>query len=95
MWSRIHRGEFTVEIGQELLDDLHAMGIETRPIRPVIVRALRLAHALAHPIYDCTYLALAEWLSIPLVTADQRFITALQRVQLPSSTDVRPLASFA
>lgn len=40
-------------------------------------RALDLALALEHPIYDCVYLALAERMDRRLITADRRFIKAL------------------
>jgi predicted nucleic acid-binding protein len=40
-------------------------------------RALDLAMALAHPVYDCLYLALAERMGAPMVTADTRFLRAL------------------
>ena len=40
-------------------------------------RALDLALALEHPIYDCVYLALAERTDRRLITADRRFIKAL------------------
>jgi len=40
-------------------------------------RALDLALALEHPIYDCVYLALAERMDRRLVTADRRFIETL------------------
>lgn len=35
-------------------------------------RALRIARRLDHPVYDCFYLALAEQISAPLLTADRR-----------------------
>lgn len=40
-------------------------------------RALDLALALEHPIYDCVYLALAERMDRRLVTVDRRFIKTL------------------
>lgn len=40
-------------------------------------RALDLALALEHPIYDCVYLALAERMDRRLITADRRFIKTL------------------
>jgi predicted nucleic acid-binding protein len=36
--------------------------------------AFRLAVALKHPLQDCLYLALAERLGGPLITADARFV---------------------
>jgi len=47
---------------------------------PILVAdALRLAFLLAHPIYDCLYLALSVQTGTPLVTADSRFIAAVRR----------------
>ena len=40
-------------------------------------RALDLALALKHPMYDCVYLALAERMDRRLITADRRFVKAL------------------
>jgi predicted nucleic acid-binding protein len=39
-----------------------------------LVPALRLAVELSHPLQDCLYLALAERLGAPLVTADKKFV---------------------
>lgn len=44
-------------------------------------RALELALALQHPIYDCIYLALAERTDRTLITADRRFIKALSTTE--------------
>ena len=43
------------------------------PTDGLVTAALDLALLLAHPIYDCLYLALALDLGAPLVTADARF----------------------
>ena len=39
-----------------------------------LATALRLAMELSHPLQDCLYLALAERLGAPLVTADKKFV---------------------
>ena len=63
-----------------------------RPIEPLLRRALAIAHALDLPLYDCIYLALAESVARPVITADRRL---LARVTGPAwAASVRPLASF-
>lgn len=42
--------------------------------RVAVPRALAMSRALAHPIYDCVYLALAEIEGATLVTADVKFV---------------------
>ena len=42
-------------------------------------RALEMALAIGHPVYDCVYLALAERMGRTLVTADARFLAAAAR----------------
>ncbi len=44
------------------------------PDADLAVRATELAMAVDHPVYDCTYVALAERLDAPLVTADRRLV---------------------
>ena len=39
-------------------------------------RAMEIAFALNHPVYDCLYLACAEIAEAPVITADQRFYRA-------------------
>jgi predicted nucleic acid-binding protein len=81
LWSRIRDRRFSVDTGQALMQKLHALPLDVRSIRPFLARALSLAAAVNHPIYDCVYLALAEDLEIPLVTADRRFLIAIHRAE--------------
>lgn len=60
---------------------------------PLERRALELALALGHPVYDCVYLALAERMERRLITADRRFIRALAITQ--HATRVLALDSLA
>ena len=41
-------------------------------------RALEIALDLGHPVYDCVYLALAERMERPLITADGRLLRAVR-----------------
>ena len=45
------------------------------PLAPLAERAVMLSRALAHPVYDCFYLALAEERTARMVTADRRLLS--------------------
>ena len=94
LWSRVRTGKSRASDVPELLEDLDAFSFDIRPVRPLVRSALSFATRLDHPIYDCIYLALAEHQSVPLITADQRFLGAWSRSRL-QTVDVRPLAAFA
>jgi len=92
IWSRVHSG-LDMDIAAELLASALDLPLDLRSIRPLMARALAIATAADHPVYDCIYLALAESLNVPLVTADQRFLGALSRANL-QTVAVTPLADF-
>ena len=80
MWGKVRRSE----IGEPAATRAVAAvttgdDIQLRPSLPLLPRAFELARSLDHPVHDCVYLALAEELDQPLVTADQRFVTAASR----------------
>jgi predicted nucleic acid-binding protein len=92
IWSRVHGG-LDMDIAADLLASALDLPLDLRSIRPLMARALAIAAAAHHPVYDCIYLALAESLDIPLVTADQRFLGALHRASL-QTVAVTALADF-
>ena len=94
LWSRVRTGKSRATDAPELLDDLDAFSFDIRPTKPLVQLALSFATTLDHPIYDCTYLALAERQKAPLITADKRFLGAWSRSKL-QTVDVRALADFA
>lgn len=53
------------------------------PSSAVIERALEIALALKHPIYDCLYLACAQTVGGTLVAADRRLRLAGRRMLEP------------
>ena len=67
-----------VRTGQADLDDavegvaLLAKLMNLYPDDDLLAPAQRMAARLTHSVYDCLYLALAQRLSCPLVTADRR-----------------------
>jgi predicted nucleic acid-binding protein len=73
IWRRQRQGEFTIADALDLLAELQAANVESRPIEPLAADALALAVTLQHSVYDCVYLALAEKEGCDLVTADRRF----------------------
>ena len=79
LWRRHRRALISVEeatAGMSFLREVPVLAVDTSEVAE---SALRLALELGHPIYDCTYLALALREELPLVTADQKFAARLQR----------------
>lgn len=73
-WKRVRQGQLTEAEGRTALADLKALGIEFWP--DTALSGLALERALVHgvSVYDATYLALSDLLSVPLVTADERLV---------------------
>ena len=63
-------GSVTAERGVAALDDYRDLGLERFPHLPLLARAWQLRDAVS--AYDAQYVALAELLEVPLVTADRR-----------------------
>jgi predicted nucleic acid-binding protein len=59
--------------------DLQEMSVRLFENDPLMEPAWNIALAFQHAIYDCIYLALAEQLGVPLVTADDTFIKKVKR----------------
>lgn len=78
LWSRVQRGLMSEIEASEGLMELNGIPVTLAMLETLNNKALSLAMTLKHPIYDCLYLSLAMDLDIPLVTADQRFLKALQ-----------------
>lgn len=61
---------------------IEAADISLSPSRPLLASALALAVELDRPAYDCIYLALADLLSVQLITADGRLSRKIARSRL-------------
>lgn len=78
MWVKVGRGEIEASAAARALTAISGRGEPSlRPSVPLVDRAFALAGELSHPVYDCVYLALAEALDLPVITADRRFAAAV------------------
>lgn len=66
--------QVTERRGREALDDFSQMPIARYPLLPLLTRIWRLKQNLS--VFDATYIALAEALDAPLVTADAALVNA-------------------
>ncbi len=78
LWKKVGRDELSEVEAILAARLLQRADIELEPMRRLLEPAARLALALDHPAYDCIYLALAEALSCPMVTADKRLYRKLR-----------------
>ena len=77
-WRKVRLGESHPAQAKQIADRLRRGVLALRPTAPLASRALELAFALDHPVYDCFYLALAEAEQVGLVTADRRLESRLR-----------------
>ncbi|HYD71414.1 type II toxin-antitoxin system VapC family toxin [Azospirillum sp.] len=88
-WKKVRMGQATAMQALDLARGLRAMLEEIVPGEVLSARAVEIALALNHPVYDAFYLALAEARDLPLVTADRRL--ADRAAGTPWASLVRPL----
>ena len=70
-WKKSRRGE--IGDPSTLLEELLHSGIPAlHPSEDLLLEATRTAHKLAHPVYDCLYIACAQVTESALVTDDRR-----------------------
>jgi predicted nucleic acid-binding protein len=79
IWRHVRTGEVDPAEVPELWALLRAMPVEIVVSGDLVERALGLAVALNHPIYDCLYLALALGRGARVVSTDRRFLAASRR----------------
>ena len=77
LWRRVRIGDITADEARARLSELTEAPVASFPMEPHLDRALQLASELAHPIYDCLYLALALHHDTHVITADARFAAAV------------------
>ena len=83
--NKFHRGESNAQRALEIATWLPPMFRELVPAKALAPRALEIAMALAHPVYDCFYLALAEFSNTAVVTADAHLLHVTRRAGFPQN----------
>lgn len=78
LWKRRLKGEIAAAQVEAIVAHLPG-ALVLLPSKDLFARALAIAEALVHPIYDCFYVAAAERWEAPLVTDDKRFFAALSK----------------
>ena len=79
-WKKLRRGGMDVTAIDRAITHLLALEIEWIAAATLLRPASRLAAELAHPVYDCVYLALATSRFAALATVDERLRQAAQRI---------------
>ncbi len=85
IWKKIRRGELSSEHGQQLVEDMGRIAVETIPCRVLAADAYALANATGRTVYDAMYLALAIRLKTRMITADDRLAAALAALPVPAA----------
>jgi predicted nucleic acid-binding protein len=91
IWKRLRSGVVDAAMAKLMCERCVGDFEEIMPIESLGARASAMMIELAHPIYDCLYLALAERERLPLITVDKRLIEAGRRL---ASVDVVHLLDF-
>lgn len=82
LWKRVRSRETTHDEAIAVLDVLLHMPLTVYPSSDLAIPALDIANRTLRTVYDATYLALAIREKALLVTADSRFVNALQNTPL-------------
>jgi predicted nucleic acid-binding protein len=81
LWQKTQRQELAAQEAVLAARLLAGAAIELVPTRALLEPTTRLAIELAHPAYDCMYVALALLRRCALVTADERLLRKAAQVE--------------
>lgn len=77
LWKKARAGQLTGREAARIVQALDEFPLTVFPSRLVLQGALEIAFGTGRSVYDGVYVALAVALECPLVTADERLVTAL------------------
>lgn len=83
LWNYVQFYGYDVEMARASLTDLADLAIQTAPATSLFQEAFEIGCRLNIAIYDACYVALAESLRCPLVTADEPLVRRLAEEGLP------------
>jgi predicted nucleic acid-binding protein len=78
LWKQVRFGTATLEEAEFNFNQITMTPIQVYQSKFLVLSALKIAVRVQQAIYDCVYLALAVSQGCKMVTADERFVNALQ-----------------
>jgi predicted nucleic acid-binding protein len=79
LWSKVFKGELVATDAEERMAVLLRAPVRVAAISGLLPRAFAIAVARSVTIYDSLYIALAERLEIPFITADEALIRRMSQ----------------
>jgi predicted nucleic acid-binding protein len=77
LWKQVRRFGYPLDQAREALAELHALALRSTPTKELLLNSLEVAAEHGVTAYDASYVALAEGLAVPLVTADEKLVRTL------------------
>jgi predicted nucleic acid-binding protein len=75
--KRLRRREIDRRTGNQIRRALRRMPLQFHPFAPLLEPAFEIATITGRSQYDCLYVALAELIDAPVITADRRLLVGL------------------
>lgn len=95
VWKKVRLGQIEQGNAFPILADTREFITRFHPGETLLDRALEIALALDHPVYDCLYLACAELSGRTLITDDRRLAGAVRGTTLEDRVETLADAVFA
>lgn len=83
LWKHTRRFGLAVAAAQTFLEQLVELNLDSTPTSDLIVGILQLAATWNISAYDACYLALAQSLNTPFVTADKKLVRTINHTAVP------------